>query len=49
MREKTEAFLAAGAHEVWIAYPQSKRFAFHGADGLMQSSAYAVDLAGLFD
>jgi Uma2 family endonuclease len=47
--EKVEAYLAAGAHEVWIAYPESKRCQFYGPSGLLESSAYAVDLAGLFD
>jgi Uma2 family endonuclease len=49
MSEKVAAYLAAGAREVWIVYPQSKRWEFHGAEGLMRTSAYAVDLAGLFD
>jgi Uma2 family endonuclease len=49
MQEKLAAYLAAGAHEVWIVYPQSKRWEFYGPGGLMQSSTYAVDLAGLFD
>jgi len=48
LREKTEAYLAAGAEEVWIVYPQSKRCELHGKQGLMQRSAYVVDLAGLF-
>lgn len=49
LREKVEAYLAAGAVEVWIAYPQSKRFEFFGTKGAMQRSSYAVDLTGLFD
>ena len=48
LREKTEAYLAVGAEEVWIVYPHSKRCEFHNKHGLMQRSAYAVDLAGLF-
>ena len=48
MREKTEAFLASGAEEVWIVYPQSKRCEFYARQGLVQSSAYRVNLAGLF-
>jgi Uma2 family endonuclease len=48
LREKIEAFLAAGADEVWIVYPQSKRCEFHRADGLLERSRYAVDLAGIF-
>jgi Uma2 family endonuclease len=48
LREKTDAYLAAGAEEVWIVYEQSKRCEFYGRQGLMQRSGYAVDLAGLF-
>jgi Uma2 family endonuclease len=49
LQEKRIAYLAAGANEVWIVYPQSKRFEFHGADGHISQSAYAVELAGIFD
>jgi Uma2 family endonuclease len=48
LREKTEAYLTAGAEEVWIVFPQSKRCEFYGKQGLMQRSTYAVDLADLF-
>lgn len=48
MREKIDAFLAAGAQEVWIVYPQSKRCERHGKEGPLPGSRYAVDLAGLF-
>ena len=48
MREKIDAFLAAGAHEVWIVYPQSKRCELHERAGRVPQSRYAVDLAGLF-
>jgi Uma2 family endonuclease len=48
LREKTEAFLTAGAEEVWIVYPQSKRCEFYGKQGLVLSSNYAVDFTGLF-
>lgn len=49
LSEKREAYLAAGAVEVWIVYPRSKRCEFYGSHGLLESSAYAVDLTGLFD
>ena len=48
MREKIDAFLAAGAEEVWIVYPQSKRCAFYGSQGPVQQSRYAVDLTDVF-
>ena len=46
--EKTDAHLGAGAREVWVVYPKSKRFEFYGERGLQPGSAYAVDLAGVF-
>ncbi len=49
LREKVDAYLATGASEAWIAYPQSKRFEFFGAGGQLVQSQFAVDLAGLFD
>lgn len=49
LHEKMEAYLAAGATEAWIVFPQSKRFEFFGKAGLVPRSAFAVDLAGLFD
>jgi Uma2 family endonuclease len=48
LREKTDAYLAAGAHEVWIVYPQSKRLVFHRHDGEAQTSRFVVDVAGIF-
>jgi Uma2 family endonuclease len=49
LREKTEAYLAAGAEEVWIVYPRSKRVEVHGRHGLLEHSRFPVDLADLFD
>jgi Uma2 family endonuclease len=49
LREKVDAYLAVGAFEAWIVYPQSKRFEFFSAGGKSASSAFAVDLSGLFD
>jgi len=48
LSEKRHAYLAAGAAEVWLVYPQSKRCEFYGAQGLLPRSAYAVDLRDLF-
>lgn len=47
--EKIAAYLGAGAREVWIVYPQSRRFEFFAAGGAVQQSAFAVDLSGMFD
>jgi len=46
--EKLKAYFAAGAEEVWIIYPRSKRCEFFGKHGLMPRSAYAVDLSDVF-
>jgi Uma2 family endonuclease len=48
LREKVAAYLEAGAKEVWIVFPQSKRFEFHGPQGLLSRSQYAVDLTDVF-
>jgi Uma2 family endonuclease len=48
LREKVAAYLEAGAKEVWIVFPQSKRFEFHGPEGMLARSQYAVDLANVF-
>ena len=48
LREKVAAYLEAGAAEVWIVFPQSKRVEFHGPEGLLPRSQYAVDLADIF-
>jgi len=49
LQEKLTAYLAAGAEEVWILYPQTKRCEFHGKLGLIERSRYPVDLKGIFD
>jgi Uma2 family endonuclease len=49
LREKMEAYLAAGAAEAWIVFPQSKRIEYYGRSGPLAASAMNVDLAGLFD
>ncbi|HJT62899.1 MAG TPA: Uma2 family endonuclease [Burkholderiales bacterium] len=48
LREKVAAYLEAGAVEVWIVFPQSKRIEFHGKEGLVPRSHYAIDLADIF-
>ena len=49
LREKTEAYLSAGAEEVWIVYLKSKRCEVHGKEGRLEHSRFPVDLADLFD
>ena len=49
LSEKIEAYLTAGALEVWIIYPTSKRWEYHGPlQGRLRASRYAVDLADIF-
>lgn len=48
MREKIEAYLAAGAEEVGVVYPQSKRCEFYGRQGLLDRSRFDVELSRLF-
>jgi len=49
LSEKTRGYLAAGAEEVWIIYPRSKRCEVHTKAGLQQGSRFAIDLTDLFD
>jgi Uma2 family endonuclease len=48
LREKIDAYVAAGAEEVWIVFPKSKRCEFYGPQGRLPASRYAVDLADIF-
>jgi Uma2 family endonuclease len=48
LREKIDAYLAAGASEVWLVYPKSKRFEFYSGLGLLPNSGYPADLSHLF-
>jgi Uma2 family endonuclease len=49
LNEKVAAYLATGAIEAWIVFPQSRRFEFYSARGRIEQSAFAIDLTGLFD
>ena len=48
LREKVATYVEAGTVEVWIVFPQSKRIEFHGLEGLLPRSQYAIDLADIF-
>jgi Uma2 family endonuclease len=48
LREKIGAYLAAGAQEVWLVLPKSRRVEFHGEHGLEPASRFAVTLEGIF-
>lgn len=47
--EKRQAYLAMGAEEVWLVFTQSRRIEFHTRQGLIPTSRYPVDLAGIFE
>ncbi len=49
LQEKVDAYLAAGAEEVWIIYQESKRWQFFSLEGVLEKSRFSVDLTGLFD
>lgn len=49
LQEKVAAYLAMGATEAWIVYPQTKRIEFFGAAGRLSRTAFAVNLDRLFD
>ena len=49
LREKIDAYLAAGANEAWILFAQSKRTDMFDASGLITKSRYPVDLTSVFD
>jgi Uma2 family endonuclease len=49
LSEKRDAYLAAGAQEVWLIYPKSKRCEFYGKQELLPGSRYNVDLSDLFN
>jgi Uma2 family endonuclease len=46
--EKTAAYLAAGAQEVWLIYLKSERCEFFGPQGRLDRSGFPVDLSQLF-
>ena len=48
LREKAAAYLAAGAEEAWIVFPQSKRIEFYAREGPIENTRFAIDLDGLF-
>lgn len=49
LEEKKSAYLAAGAEEVWIVYPKSKRCELYGSQGRKPESAYRIEFSGVFD
>ena len=49
LEEKRQAYLAAGAEEVWLVFTKSKRVEIHNKQGIVPTSRYPVELAGLFE
>lgn len=48
LRDKATAYLAAGATEAWIVFPQSRRVEIYGQAGQRESTSFPLDLAKLF-
>jgi Uma2 family endonuclease len=48
LREKSTAYIAAGALEAWIVYPQSERIEFYAQEGAIEHTRMTVDLNGVF-
>ncbi len=49
LRDKVDAYLAAGAREVWIVYAQTRRIEYFEAGGAIPRSCYEIELDALFD
>jgi len=49
LNEKVAAYLAAGAFEAWIVYPQSKRCEYFSNSGPLERTAFTIDFTNLFD
>jgi Uma2 family endonuclease len=47
--DKREAYLAAGALEIWIVDPVGQTVVCYGPEGTRADSRFTVDLTGLFD
>jgi Uma2 family endonuclease len=48
LNEKVASYIATGAVEAWIVFPQSKRIEIYGKAGRLDHAAFALDLSGLF-
>ena len=48
LREKSAAYIAAGAREAWIVFPRSRRIEFYAQEGPIEHTRLAIDLSGLF-
>jgi Uma2 family endonuclease len=48
LREKTAAYVAAGAIEAWIVLPQSHQVEIYGKEGRRATTSFQVELAELF-
>ena len=49
LQGKVAAYLAVGANEAWVVYPQTQRIEFFGPAGRLAHTAFAVNLDRLFD
>jgi Uma2 family endonuclease len=48
LREKALAYVRAGAHEAWLAYPENGRVEIYGPEGPMAATTLDLDLESLF-
>ena len=49
LQGKTSAYLAAGATEAWVIYPESERLEVFAVSGLQAGSKFDIDLTGIFE
>jgi Uma2 family endonuclease len=48
LREKRDELLAAGAREVWFAFPEHRRIEIYDATGQRATSSFGIELAGFW-
>jgi Uma2 family endonuclease len=48
LREKAMAYLAAGASEAWLVFPQSRRVEIYTPTGQRETTSFPLDLTKLF-
>ena len=49
LREKVPAYIAAGAQEVWLVFPRSRRVEMYNERGPIEESRFPVDRVRFFD
>jgi Uma2 family endonuclease len=49
LREKAVAYVAAGATEAWLVFPNSRQVEIYGTEGRKQTTVFAIDLTKVFN